>query len=31
VVGLGKYSARGTDYIDELRSMIRTNKLEIAN
>lgn len=28
VAGLEKYSARGTEYIKELRSMIRTNKLE---
>jgi Bax protein len=28
VVGLEKYSARGHEYIEELRSMIRTNKLE---
>lgn len=30
VAGLGKYSARGEAYIKELRSMIRTNKLEAA-
>jgi Bax protein len=28
VAGLGKYSARGDDYIEELRSMIRSNGLE---
>jgi Bax protein len=28
VAGLEKYSARGQEYIEELRSMIRTNKLE---
>ena len=28
VVGLEKYSAKGQEYIDELRSMIRSNKLE---
>jgi uncharacterized FlgJ-related protein len=28
VAGLGKYSARGDDYIEELRSMIRSNQLE---
>ena len=28
VAGLGKYSARGDDYIEELRSMIRSNELE---
>jgi Bax protein len=28
VAGLEKYSARGLEYIEELRSMIRTNKLE---
>jgi Bax protein len=28
VAGLEKYSARGHEYIEELRSMIRTNKLE---
>jgi Bax protein len=29
VAGLEKYSARGHEYIEELRSMIRTNKLEL--
>lgn len=28
VAGLGRYSARGDDYIAELRGMIRTNELE---
>ena len=28
VAGLGKYSARGDDYIEELRNMIRSNGLE---
>jgi Bax protein len=28
VAGLGRYSARGDDYIEELRGMIRSNELE---